>query len=147
MLVIFNWKANMNFFRKLKLWIPLVILAFRFTLRILSYENCMCWSALRINHVFFNRMKYRFLQVARDRCIKGWKFPEGDFRMEYGSGYPNGKLHKIIRKKCCKIDRSFVMEAISVHLSRSERNHFTLCNKYLPTVAITASVLTLANKY
>ena len=38
-------------------------------------------------------MKHRFLKVARDRCVKGWKFPEGDFGMEYGSGYPNGKVH------------------------------------------------------
>lgn len=28
-------------------------------------------------------------KVARDRCIKGWKFQEGTFPEEYGSGYPN----------------------------------------------------------
>jgi len=27
-------------------------------------------------------------KVARDRCIKGWKFQEGEFPEEYGSGYP-----------------------------------------------------------
>jgi len=28
-------------------------------------------------------------KVARDRCIQGWKFKEGEFPTEYGSGYPN----------------------------------------------------------
>lgn len=28
-------------------------------------------------------------KVARDRCIEGWNFDEGDFPLEYGSGYPN----------------------------------------------------------
>jgi len=28
-------------------------------------------------------------KVARDRCIEGWQFDEGDFPLEYGSGYPN----------------------------------------------------------
>lgn len=32
------------------------------------------------------------LQVARDRIVKGWNFPEdlGDVDPEYGSGYPGG---------------------------------------------------------
>jgi len=28
-------------------------------------------------------------KVARDRCIHSWKFAEGDFPSEYGSGYPS----------------------------------------------------------
>lgn len=33
-----------------------------------------------------------FVQVARDRVVKGWKFSEnlGDLDADYGSGYPNG---------------------------------------------------------
>ncbi|XP_047144183.1 ribonuclease H2 subunit A [Hydra vulgaris] len=27
-------------------------------------------------------------KVARDRCIQGWQFPEGDIKEDYGSGYP-----------------------------------------------------------
>ena len=69
---------------------------------------------------FFIRMKYHFLKVARDRCIKGWKFPEGDFGIEYGSGYPNGKLHQIVGKRYCKTDRSLVMEPCSLHLPQSD---------------------------
>lgn len=65
-------------------------------------------------------MKYHFLKVARDRCIKGWKFPEGDFGIEYGSGYPNGKLHQIVGKRYCKTDRSLVMEPCSLHLPQSD---------------------------
>ena len=60
----------------------------------------MQWEFIKY---FFIRMKYHFLKVARDRCIKGWKFPEGDFGIEYGSGYPNGKLHRIVGKRYCKV--------------------------------------------
>lgn len=35
-------------------------------------------------------------QVARDRVVKGWNFPEtlGDVDPDYGSGYPNGDSNK-----------------------------------------------------
>ena len=34
-----------------------------------------------------------FFQVARDKVLKEWKFPENiEFSREHGSGYPSGKV-------------------------------------------------------